>query len=233
MPPQQKKEIVNPRSRWLGFFLALLAGIFALQYQAASSAFAQVLINFSKNNLQLLRQPFRDSSDYDVRIQEDLEMALLWQPKNAEIQDGLGRYSLFRIKSQTELMSPSLNGAETYQKAISMRPSKADLWRRLAYIKALSGQFDEEFYLAYQRAFDYGGWDYHINHTLMRIGFAHWGSMSVDSRPIFKQIVIRSYGVKPYSVLQLAQQYGELRMVCSWVHDEKLPHRICEKELSE
>lgn len=214
------------------FALPLLIGISILLCHTASSAFAQILITFSKNNLEMLQKKYKNSPDSHLMIREDLQMALLWQPKNAEILDNIGRYSLLRVGSQAELSSEELNGMAAYRKAINMRPGRADLWRRLAYTKALAEQFDAEFYRAYQRAFYYGGWEYHVNQTLMQIGMAHWHAMDVTSRSILEQVVVRSYTVRPYTVLQMAQQYGQLETICLWVRGEKDLHKICEKELS-
>jgi len=211
--------------------LVLLTGILTLQYHVASSAYAQALVTSSKNNFQLLQRQEKNGDYYHTILQADLKKAAAMQPKNSEIEEKIGRYYLLRRASQMGLASDEEESIKFYRNAIGMMPAKAEWWARFAYAKALANQFDKEFYTSYERAFYYGSGEYHVNEILIKIGLAHWYSMKVDSRLIFKKAVINAYSLKAYAILTLAHNYSQLRMVCIWVRGEGAPHRMCEQEL--
>lgn len=215
------------------FFLIFLAGMLELQCHVISSAYTQILVTASKNTFKLLLQRSMGLDYYPAEHLNKFERVVNMRPDgNAEIHELFGRYYLFRSQSNIGLESDKEDTISSYRNAINTMPAKAEWWARLAYIKALSNEFDDEFYLSYQQAFHYGSHEYFINHILMEIGLAYWYSMSVDSRLIFKRIVIQTYLSQPYAVLVSAREYGQLRMICIWVRGEGESQKMCEKELS-
>jgi len=221
----------NTFSKRMIFSLAILAIVIILSFHVFRSAHVQILNISSRNNIQLLPQ-HGNNLGYHVPIEKSLKKSVALQPGNVAMRETMGRYYLLRAISDIGDESDGERAAASYRSAIEKMPGKAEWWARLAYTKAILRQFDKEFYLSYERALLYGGREYYVNEILMNIGMAYWYLMNVDSRLIFKQTVINTYSFNSYPVLRLAQEYGQLRMICIWVRSEGASHKLCEKELS-
>src|SRR5690606_33569751 len=203
-----------------------LPSVIAVGYFAYLSAYTEILLIGSKKDLQLLQYGTKNAVRYYEAIEANFKKMGDLQKKSTRVQEIFGDYYLFRVKSGMDTGLAGKNAAASYRNAIKEMPAKAEWWTKLAYTKAVLNEFDKEFYISYERALLYGGYDFYINETLVKIGLAYWYFMNVDSRLLFKQAVINAYSFGAYPVLKLAQEYGQLRMVCIWVRNEDNLHRM-------
>lgn len=216
----------------ISWFVLVAASIFL--YFVLSSMLTQIFLTSARNELKKMENRVDIKMTKDHFMMRDYFLNLMsYQKKIPDIHESKGDFYLSLAKTREDSLFHMRGAVVAYRDAINLAPANARYWVKFAHAKALSNQFDKEFYFSYQRAFYYGGWENHINRALMEIGMAYWYSMNIDSRLILKQAVIRSYAIKAHPVLEMGQQYGQLKMICLWVRGEKNKHRICEHELAD
>jgi hypothetical protein len=216
------------KNRWAGRSMAsafVLIAICFLVYILSRSISEQIYHTSAQNKFQ-----HADRSSL-AQISFDTPMGY-WKNNPAYYEKKGDFHSLLGRNKRSDIANQE-NAVMAYRRAVNLAPAKAQYWVKLARAKAIARQFDEEFYFSYRRAFEYGGWEYHINHALIKIGLAYWYSMSVDSRQILKQAVTRTYSVQPRYVFDVAREYGQLTMVCLWLRAEGNAHQVCERQFTD
>ena len=119
-----------------------------------------------------------------------------------------------------------------FRRAVSLRPAWPYGWANLAFAKASLGEFDEEFYRSYNKAAQYGQWEFPINQSLSVIGLYYWNAINSTGHLELKKILTRMYVIKSGQTIQLASKYGQLRMACLWMLEQAKSTRLCERNLS-
>ena len=149
---------------------------------------------------------------------DDLQAALRTTPGNPQLLDDLGFLYAARAQgfgtpdpgSQALQMQQQLlaNAAVSYRAATDLRPTFPYSWAYLALVKHLQGQRDTEFWVAFDKAVQYGTNEAGVQPALGQIAFAQWSSLGPDRQRRIEHMVNTAQAASKARLLIMAEQNG-------------------------
>ncbi|TLS78386.1 hypothetical protein FE236_01150 [Mariprofundus erugo] len=136
-------------------------------------------------------------ADAEWRAQEDLIMrAIALQKRNASIKNTAGRLYEYRAyqfspQSTASRMQYAEKAAAMYRLATHDSPMLVYPWMNLALIKMKLGQWDQEFFHAYQQAVMLGPWESAVMPVLVEIGLLVYQNMDAASQQFIAAYIDR------------------------------------------
>jgi hypothetical protein len=135
-------------------------------------------------------QVARDSVQLNIstwlRMKDQLEAALDWDPANPVYHEYLANLYFMRAASARE--QPGATRAfyelalEQYLRTAALRPTSGYTHASVALVKFRLGQFDRDFSTAILLASKYGPWEKAVQDQVMEAGLPTWGGLREDVR---------------------------------------------------
>lgn len=123
-----------------------------------------------------------------LQARDTLRHALQTTPGNPQLHDDLGFLHASRAQAmgtmeggsaaqhyQNQLLDEAI---ASYRTSTTLRPTFPYSWAYLALAKQLRGQIDDELWLAFDRALQYGHAEPGVQRALAQVAFAHWPTLS-------------------------------------------------------
>lgn len=156
----------------------------------------------------------------------------LYPVANGQYLDQLGRvysWQQFRQPYAAPIAHASRQAAlDAYRAAVAARPTWPYTWERLAHSKLYLQEFDNEFDLAMQQAFQRGPWRIGVNRELAEIGFSAWQQLNPEQRHATLESARRSVAnghAEAQRLLNVAEITGRLSELCSSLSAELITRR--------
>lgn len=153
-----------------------------------------------------------------TQTRDELRDALQITPDNAQLHDDLGYLYASRAQamgwpkmgSEEESLRQSLlaEAIANYRAATVQRPTFPYSWTYLALAKHLQGQQDAEFWLAFDKALQYGSSEAGVQPTLAQLAFAQGKSLSPERQRLISTMLINSHGTARKRLADLIEKNG-------------------------
>lgn len=164
-----------------------------------------------------------------TRTEDFLQQALALTPNDPELLLASG--ALYWWRAWREGGGASMNKAlDGYRRAIALRPAWPDGWLYLAHLKYSAAQWDDEFQLAYARAWTLGPWRKRVVWDGIELGFNAWSRLSADNRKLFLNALPRAALMDAKRLYRMAKSSGRLYMVCLGVRENRHIRDSCRKQ---
>lgn len=156
--------------------------------------------------------------DLWARKRDDLRLGLQFAPDSAQLLDDLGYlYSSRAIAmawpkygSEEDQLRQSLltDAIINYRAATVLRPTFPYSWAYLALTKQLRGELDSEFWVAFDKALQYGRNESGLQLTLAEMAFAQGKALSPERQQLVFSMIISSQGAVRKQLAALIDQNG-------------------------
>jgi len=199
------------------FFIAMAAlsiwhGVFAA-WSDASALHVRSIVNEWRDGSGPVFTPQLWQENHDV-----LQSALQTNPGNPQLLDDLGFLYAARAQglgtptpgSQEQLLQEKLltQAAASYRAATTLRPTFPYSWAYLALVKHLQNQHDAEFWLAFDKALQYGTSEAGVQPTLAQLAFPLWAALGADRQRGIIHMVATAQATSHKQLLEMAEQNG-------------------------
>lgn len=203
-------------------------------YIASTSAIAQLLSYPAR--LLLAQSSDEEVVTRDIQLYQEahayIKTASAINTENSQLRKLNGEMFLQLGRADISVQQDYYTAAaENFRSAIQAEPANAVLWSRLLAAKTAQNIFDDEYAMAYARAFEYGQRDYRVMKSLVRLGFMAWHRMPLATRLFHRQAVRALYGKSSMEAIAIAREYDHVYMTCLWVRDLPLTDGYCVHEL--
>lgn len=153
-----------------------------------------------------------------TQTRDDLRLALQVTPDNAQLLVDLAYLHASRAQamgwprfgSEEEALRQSLlaQAIAYYRAAAAMRPTFPYSWAYLALAKQLKGEQDPEFWVAFDRALQYGRTEAGLQTTLAQLAFAQGSTLSEDRRRLVFNMFTSSQGAARKNLAAWVERNG-------------------------
>jgi tetratricopeptide (TPR) repeat protein len=153
-----------------------------------------------------------------LRARDDLRAALQITPDNPQIHDDLGYLHSSRAQamgwprfgSEEEALRQTLltEAIRDYRAATVLRPTFPYSWAYLALTKQRKGELDAEFWVAFDKALQYGRTEAGLQPTLAQMAFAHGKALSPARQRLVFSMITSSHGAVRKQLSAMIEQNG-------------------------
>lgn len=164
-----------------------------------------------------------------AKAQVAIEAALNWDA-NPEYYDYQGRLYHYEalISDNTLLKTTALrNALNSYQHSITLRPQWAYSQANLALIKALLGEFDQDYKNAIKQSALYGPWENSVNITLAEAGLLGWLTLSKQDRKAITDNIQRGIRRNMEPIKVIINRYNKRSLVCANLQRDIYQRKLC------
>lgn len=152
------------------------------------------------------------------QTRDDLVDALQTTPDNGQLYDDLG----FLYASRAQGLGTPQDGSRAavlrlgllsqaiidYRSACALRPTFPYTWAYLALAKQLRGERDEEFWVAFDKALQYGRNEPGVQQTIGRVAFALWPTLKPAYQSAVVNMLSSASKVSHRNLVELADSAG-------------------------
>lgn len=136
-----------------------------------------------------------DKVDWDS-ANASLLKAHRFNPINADYVYDLGRLNEWRIRG-LPVWEPTAHkyrakAIESFELALTMRPSSNLMWIQLAHSKVLNQEVDKETFEALEKAIVFGPWAEGTRLKMIWVGIALWDALPVSQKDQLKKVIVRA-----------------------------------------
>lgn len=167
---------------------------------------------------------------------EYLHNALMFSPAHPDYLQALGRlstwYAAVAEASESELgmLDPraltrqeyDARGLQYFRDAVKQRPYWAYGWAELVFLKAQSGQVDDEFALAMRAALQQGPYERQVLSNVLNAGLGSWQRLTlaqqIEVYSVFRRMLTMHWTAR--NAMDLVEYYGMKAGFCSRLGDD-------------
>jgi hypothetical protein len=120
-----------------------------------------------------------------------------------------------------------LRALQLIRESLVRQPIWSLAWMDLSFIKALSGQFDDEFQSAFARALRTGGAERDILRGISELGFAHWRNLTPVNQQLFLTMLDTAVKREPQYVMDVAARHGRKFIPCLAIREKLVVAEFC------
>ncbi|VAX22178.1 hypothetical protein MNBD_NITROSPINAE02-1483 [hydrothermal vent metagenome] len=187
-------------------FLALIAVLIAWsaisEYAALSSLQSGFYITSWKKN-----RGITDDAEFDQALASS-RTALILNPYNADYfleAANLYEWGAIRYPAWTPQAHKFRGKAiDNYRRSVTLRPSWGYAWAHLSHSKILDQQFDDETFIAFERAMIMAPWATDVQRKVVWSGFVMWEFLPPEQKDLFLETIKRVLKT-PYQIKYLSK----------------------------
>jgi predicted Zn-dependent protease len=150
-------------------------------------------------------------------IKAGLEQAASRDPKDASLQEMLGRLSLVGAHDETT----ADEAIARFTNALRQRPTSPYSWASLAEALYRKGDVGPHFEGVLQRAAETGPWEPEVQQTVADYGLAVWDDVSPSTRSAIERMVANGMARNAAEILQISARRGRLGVACAHLDPSK------------
>jgi predicted Zn-dependent protease len=152
-------------------------------------------------------QPGRQTFEW---VRADLEQAVTRDPKDASLQEMLGRLAL--LGSHDDAATDE--AIARFTSALQQRPTSPYSWASLVEALYRKGDTGARFQDALLQAAETGPWELEVQRTVADYGLAVWDEVSPSTRSKIERMVANGMVGNAPEILQISERRGRLGVAC-------------------
>lgn len=161
--------------------------------------------------------------------QTAIQLAIDWNqsPELYDYQGRLFHYEALIAENSSQATNALQNALQSYQHSSSLRKQWPYSQANVALMKALLGEFDQEYLNMLRQSATNGPWENGVNLALTEAGLLGWVNLNKQDKHLIVENIQRGIRRNMRHMKVIISQYNKLSLVCANIQRDRYQKQLC------